>query len=74
MTALLLYRRPAYSSAAAGATATLFTLDAWFDVLTAQGGRAWYESLASAVSAEIPVAVALAAIAVWSAKRSARQR
>ena len=70
-TALLLYRRSAYLSAVAGATAAFFMLDAWFDVLTAQGGAAWYESLGSAVLAEIPMTVVLVAIAMWSAKGTA---
>jgi hypothetical protein len=68
LTAVLLYRGSAYLSAVAGVAATLFALDAWFDVLTAQGGAAWYESLGSAVFAEIPMTVVLGAIAVWAAK------
>ena len=42
-------------------TATLFGLDAWFDVLTAAAGSAWYESLADAFFAEIPMAILLTA-------------
>jgi len=74
VTAVLLRRRSAYLSAAAGATATMFALDAWFDVLTAAAGSDWYESLASAVFAEIPMTVVLVAVAIWSAKpaRAAR--
>jgi hypothetical protein len=68
MTAILLHRGSVYLSAVAGVAATLFALDAWFDVLTAQGGAAWYESLGSAVFAEIPMSVVLGAIAIWAAK------
>ncbi|MGH3169784.1 MAG: hypothetical protein ACRDN0_28370 [Trebonia sp.] len=67
LTAILLRRRSAYLSAVAAVTATLFTLDAWFDVLSAGPGSAWYESLAAAVFGEIPMAVLLTAIAVWAA-------
>jgi len=70
VTALLLRRRSAYLSAVAGATSAMFALDAWFDVLTAGAGTDWYESLASAVFGEIPMTIALAAIAVWAARRS----
>jgi hypothetical protein len=69
VTAMLLQRRSVYLSAVAGATAMMFTLDAWFDVLTAAAGSAWYESLASAIFAEIPMAIVLVAVAVWSARR-----
>jgi hypothetical protein len=72
MTAIMLYRRSTYLSAVAGATAALFALDAWFDVLTAQGGAAWYESLSSAVFAEFPMTIVLVAIAAWSVRRPPR--
>jgi hypothetical protein len=49
----------------------MFALDAWFDVLTASAGSAWYESLASAIFAEIPMTVVLAAVAVWSVRGGA---
>jgi hypothetical protein len=68
ITAVLLARRSSYLPSVAGATATVFALDAWFDVMTAQAGADWYESLASAVFAEIPMTVVLAAVAIWSAK------
>jgi hypothetical protein len=68
VTALLLKRRSAYLSAAAAATAALFGLDAWFDVLTSAAGAAWYQSLAAAFLGEIPMTIVLAAISVWSAK------
>ena len=54
---------------AATATATMFALDAWFDVLTAAAGADWYESLASAVFAEIPMTIVLVVTAVWSVRR-----
>ena len=71
LTAVLLRRRSVYLPLAAGVTATMFALDAWFDVLTASAGSAWYESLASAIFAEIPMTVVLAAVAVWSVRRAA---
>ena len=46
----------------------MFALDAWFDVLTATAGSAWYESLAAAFFGEIPVAIVLAAIAAHAAR------
>jgi hypothetical protein len=67
-TAVLVKRQSAYLSAVAAATATMFALDAWFDVLTATAGSAWYESLAAALLGEIPVAIVLAAIATHSAR------
>lgn len=73
VTAVLLHRRSVYVSPAAAATATLFGLDAWFDVLTATAGADWYEALASAVLAEIPMAGVLTAIAV-SGLRQASDR
>jgi hypothetical protein len=57
LTAVALRRRSAYLSAVAAVTATLFALDAWFDVLTASAGPDWYESLAAAFSGEIPMTV-----------------
>jgi hypothetical protein len=71
VTAVLLRRRSVYLPLAAGATATTFALDAWFDVLTAPAGSGWYESLASAIFAELPMTVVLTAVAVWSVRRGA---
>jgi hypothetical protein len=68
LTAVLMRRRSAYLSAAAAVTATLFALDAWFDVLTAAAGADWYEALASAFFGEIPMTIVLAAIAVLAAR------
>lgn len=67
VTAILMRRRSAYLSAVAAVTATLFGIDAWFDVLTAAAGAAWYESLAAAIFGEIPMTVLLAAIAIRAA-------
>jgi hypothetical protein len=69
LTAILLHRRSAYLAAVAAVTATLFALDAWFDVLTAAAGAAWYESLADAFFGEVPMAVLLTAIAVWATRK-----
>jgi hypothetical protein len=68
ITALLLKRRSAYLSPAAAATAALFAVDAWFDVLTSAAGAAWYQSLAAALLGEIPMTIVLAAISVWAAR------
>jgi len=73
LTAILLRRRSAYLAPVAAATATLFALDAWFDVLTAAAGFDWYESLAAAFFGEIPMTVLLAAIAVWATRRHLRR-
>jgi hypothetical protein len=71
LTAVALRRRSAYLSAIAAVTATLFALDAWFDVLTASAGSGWYESLAAAIFGEIPMTVALTGVAVWAARSTA---
>jgi hypothetical protein len=65
-TAILLRRRSVYPSPVAAMTATLFGLDAWFDVLTAGAGGAWYESLYLAFFGEIPMAGLLAVLASWA--------
>ena len=69
LTAILLRRRSPYLVAVAAVTATLFALDAWFDVLTAAAGADWYESLAAALFCEIPMAGVLAVIATWATRR-----
>ena len=73
-TAILVKRQSAYLSSAAAAMATMFALDAWFDVLTATAGSAWYESLAAALFGEIPIVILLAAIATHSANKPKRAR
>jgi hypothetical protein len=70
LTAVAMRRRSAYLSAVAAVTATLFALDAWFDVLTASAGSGWYESLAAAAFGEIPMTVVLTAVAVWAARHA----
>jgi hypothetical protein len=70
LTAMALRRRSAYVSGVAAVTATLFALDAWFDVLTASAGSDWYESLPAAIFGEIPMAVLLAAVAVRAARHA----
>jgi hypothetical protein len=64
LTAIMLHRRSVYLSPAAAVTATLFGLDAWFDVLTASAGADWYQSLAAAFFGEIPMTVLLGALAI----------
>ena len=74
MTAVLLHRRSAYLAPAAAATATLFALDAWFDVLTAAAGADWYESLGAAFFGEVPMTVLLAVIALRAARHPRQGR
>ncbi|MFF2146364.1 hypothetical protein [Kitasatospora sp. NPDC058190] len=62
-TALLLLRRSRLVALTGAATATLLLLDAWFDVMTAEGGSAWYVSLAMALLVELPAALAMAVLA-----------
>ena len=59
-TAYFALRRPSYLPTAAGATATLLVVDAWFDVLTTPGVQR-IESILLAVFVELP----LAAFCVW---------
>jgi hypothetical protein len=59
-TAYFAFRRPGYLPTAAGATATLLIVDAWFDVLTTPGVQR-IESILLAVLVELP----LAAFCVW---------
>jgi hypothetical protein len=66
LTAFLLRRRSLYLAPAAAVTATLFGLDAWFDVLTSSAGADWYQSLAAALFGEIPMAALLAALVIWA--------
>jgi len=74
LTAILMRRQSAYLAAVAAVTATLFALDAWFDVLTAGAGAQWYESLADAIFGEIPMTALLTAIAVWATRRRLGQQ
>jgi hypothetical protein len=70
LTAIALRRRSAYLPAVAAVTATLFGLDAWFDVLTASAGSDWYESLAAALLGEVPMTLLLAALTIWATRRA----
>ncbi|MBD0689914.1 hypothetical protein BG452_06855 [Streptomyces sp. CBMA123] len=62
-TGRLLVRRSRLTALAAAAAATLLLLDAWFDVMTAEGGGAWYTALAMALLVELPASLALTALA-----------
>lgn len=63
-TALLLPSRSPYLAPVAAATATLFALDAWFDTMTSLAGSELAVAVFYAAIAEIPLAIALATIAV----------
>jgi hypothetical protein len=69
MTAVLLRRRSAYLAAVAALSATLFAVDAWFDLLTAAAGADWYESVAAALFGEVPMTGLLAAVAIWASRQ-----
>ncbi|MER7756956.1 hypothetical protein [Kitasatospora sp. NPDC097643] len=62
-TGLLLTRRSRLTALAGAASATLLFLDAWFDVMTAEGGGDWYVALAMAFLVELPASLALATLA-----------
>jgi hypothetical protein len=68
-TAFLLRSRSVHLAPVAAATATLFGLDAWFDVMTARAGIDWYTAVVLAAVAEIPLAVTFGAIAVVAPRR-----
>lgn len=53
---LTIVRRSSWLPAAAAISATLFMCDAWFDCVTANPGREFMTSLASALFAELPLA------------------
>jgi hypothetical protein len=63
-TAILLIKRRTYLTIAATFTGTLFLIDAWFDVMLAQSGSAWYGALMSAFFAEIPISLFLFGLAI----------
>ena len=60
---ITIMRRSAWLPAAAASSATLFACDAWFDCVTANPGREFAASLASALFAELPLAVLCLVIA-----------
>jgi hypothetical protein len=70
-TALGMRVRSPHLPAIAGATATLFAVDARFDMMTALAGADWYTALAFALVAEIPLAITLASISIRAARRPA---
>jgi hypothetical protein len=55
-------RRSEWLVAAAAATGTMLLCDAWFDVVTSQGGTELWEAIAEAAVAEVPLAVMCAFI------------
>jgi hypothetical protein len=55
-TALAALRRSEWLVAAAAATGTMLVCDAWFDVVTSQGGGEMWEAVAEAVLGELPLA------------------
>jgi hypothetical protein len=69
VTGVLVFRRHLAASPVAAVTATLFTVDAWFDVTTSLAGAAWYEALLFAFAAEIPVTVLLTGVSVAALRR-----
>jgi hypothetical protein len=58
-TAWALWRRRIVAIPASLITATLLLCDAWFDVVTAHGGRCLLLSVATALGAELPIAALL---------------
>jgi hypothetical protein len=63
-TGLLLLRRDPRVSPAAGVTAALLLVDAWFDVTTSSSGRALVIAIAMALLVELPICALCALIAV----------
>ncbi|MFB7255041.1 LPXTG cell wall anchor domain-containing protein [Streptomyces nojiriensis] len=63
-TGALLRRRDPRASPVAAATAALLVMDAWFDVTTSAGTVGQGTALLLAAGAELPLAVACAAVAV----------
>ena len=59
-TGVLLARHRRLVSPVAAASACLMLVDAWFDVLTAEGGASWYVALLMAGALELPAAFLLA--------------
>ena len=67
-TALSAIRHSPWLAAAASATGTLLVVDAWFDVLTAQGGGELAVAATEAVLVELP----LAALSFWIVRDAER--
>jgi hypothetical protein len=79
-TAHFLMKRSLFVMATASFSATLFLLDAWFDIMLSPAGSDWYQALILAIVFEIPLCLICAAIALtapaWcglSEVRSARR-
>ncbi|GGU64929.1 hypothetical protein GCM10010211_32540 [Streptomyces albospinus] len=64
LTGLLIWHRRAAAGPIAAVTATLFAVDAWFDVTTAAKGTDHLEAVAMAAVCELPLAIGLATITV----------
>jgi hypothetical protein len=62
-TAVCAYLKSNWIVMAATATATLLTVDAWFDVWTARGGREFSSALVLAIFIELPLSVITLTIA-----------
>jgi hypothetical protein len=75
-TALLLVQRKALVVVAATFTATLFLIDAWFDVMLSQAGADWYQALFTAFLGELPLSIICLCIALaapsWCKDRETR--
>jgi hypothetical protein len=63
-TAWALWRQRQVAVPAAMITSALLLCDAWFDIITAHGGRCLAVSVATAVVAEVPIAILLGVISV----------
>lgn len=63
-TSVLLLKRKTYVMIAATFTATLFLIDAWFDVMLAQAGSAWFGAVVSGFFVEVPLSLFLFFLAI----------
>ncbi|GAB2699769.1 hypothetical protein [Kitasatospora kifunensis] len=72
-TTWLLWHRSPHLPAVAGASAALFGIDAWFDVMTALSGSDWYTAVTFAAIAELPLAVLLGYLAATAPRRLAER-
>jgi hypothetical protein len=63
-TAWALWKQRQVAVPASMITSVLLLCDAWFDILTAHGGRCLMLSIATAVFAEVPIAILLGVISV----------
>ena len=67
-TGILIMKRDIRVCAVAGAAAALLTMDAWFDITTAQRGSAYLIAMIFGFGIELPLAAVCALIA-WNAPR-----